>query len=64
MTTGYPLGIDNPIAVKAVMGTTNWALYWRDDFTKIATFKSQFTAYQMRQEILKCGTNGYRYQWT
>jgi hypothetical protein len=49
----YPLGIDNPILVKAVMGSHKWAIYWREDFTKIATFNSQFEAYQARQFILK-----------
>ena len=48
----YPLGIDNPILVKGVIGSHKWALYWRDDMTKIATFNSQFTAYQARESIL------------
>jgi len=49
----YPLGIDNPIIVKGVWGTHKWALYWRDDFTKIATFSNEFNAYQARQTILE-----------
>ena len=49
----YPLGIDNPIVVKAVMGSHKWAIYWKDDFTKIATFPNQFQAYQARQAILE-----------
>lgn len=49
----YSLGIDNPIKVKAVMGSHKWALYWKDDFTKIATFPDQFTAYEARRAILE-----------
>jgi hypothetical protein len=48
----YPLGIDNPIMVKGVMGTHKWALYWKDDMTKIATFPNQFLAYECRRVIL------------
>jgi|TARA_B100000900_G_C20267251_1_gene588503 hypothetical protein len=48
----YPLGIDNPIKVKAVWGSTKWALYWKDDFTKIATFPNQFVAYEVRRSII------------
>ena len=48
----YPLGINNPIIVKGVMGTHKWALYWRDDFTKIATFDSEHQAYQARRSLL------------
>ena len=48
----YPLGIDNPILVKGVMGSHKWAIYWKDDMIKIATFNSQFQAYQARQSIL------------
>jgi hypothetical protein len=49
----YPLGIDNPIIVKGVMGTHKWALYWREDFTKIATFPNQCMAYEARRAILE-----------
>ena len=49
----YPLGIDNPIKVKAVMGSHKWAIYWSEDMTKIATFNSQFQAYQARQSIIE-----------
>jgi len=49
----YPLGIDNPIIVKGVIGTHKWALYWREDFTKIATFNDQHTAYQVRTQIIE-----------
>ena len=48
----YPLGIDNPIIIKGVMGSHKWALYWRDDMTKIATFNSQHQAYQIRRFLL------------
>lgn len=48
----YPLGIDNPIKVKAVMGSHKWALYWKDDMTKIATFPNEFVAMQARQSIV------------
>jgi len=43
----------NPIRIRQVYGTTRWALYWRDDFQKIATFRSEFTAYEMRRAILE-----------
>jgi len=49
----YPLGIDNPIKIKQVWGSHKWAIYWRDDFTKIATFNSQFEAYEARRFILE-----------
>ena len=49
----YPLGIDNPIKVKGVIGSHKWAIYWADDMTKIATFNSQFQAYQARQSIIE-----------
>ena len=49
----YPLGIDNPIIVKGVWGSHKWALYWRDDFTKIATFSNQHTAMLARQSIIE-----------
>jgi len=53
----YPLGIDNPIMIKAVMGSHKWAIYWREDFIKIATFNSQFQAYEARRYILECLLN-------
>ena len=49
----YPLGIDNPIKVKGVFGSHKWAIYWADDMSKIATFNSQFEAYQARQSIIE-----------
>lgn len=49
----YPLGIDNPIKIKAVWGSHKWALYWKDDMTKIATFPNQFTAYEARRSIIE-----------
>jgi len=49
----YPLGIDNPILVKGVWGSHKWALYWKEDMQKIATFSNQFTAYQARQTIIE-----------
>ena len=49
----YPLGIDNPIKIKQVWGSTKWAIYWKDDFIKIATFPNQFVAYQARQSIIE-----------
>lgn len=48
----YPLGIDNPILVRGVIGTSKWALYWRDDMTKIVTVPNQFIAYECRRAIL------------
>ena len=53
----YPLGIDNPILVKGVMGSHKWALYWREDMQKIATFPNQFVAYQARQSIIESMTH-------
>jgi len=53
----YSLGIDNPIMIKAVMGSHKWAIYWREDFIKIATFNSQFQAYEARRYILECLLN-------
>ena len=49
----YPLGIDNPIKVKGVIGSHKFAIYWADDMSKIATFNSQFEAYQARQSIIE-----------
>ena len=49
----YPLGIDNPIKVKAVWGSHKWALYWKYDHTKIATFPNEFTAYEARRTIIE-----------
>ena len=48
----YPLGMNNPIIAKGVIGSHKWALYWRDDMTKIATFNSQHQAYQARRQLL------------
>ena len=44
--------MDNPIRVRQVYGSTDWALYWKADHVKIARFRSQFTAYEMRRAIL------------
>jgi len=49
----YPLGIDNPILVKGVWGSHKWAIYWKDDMTKIATFSNQHTAMMARQSIIE-----------
>ena len=49
----YPLGIDHPIKVQAMLGTSKWALYWRDDFIKIATFPTEFVAYEARRAIIE-----------
>ena len=49
----HPLGIDNPIKVKGVIGSHKFAIYWADDMSKIATFNSQFEAYQARQSIIE-----------
>lgn len=49
----YPLGIDNPYVIRAVMGTTRWALYDRETYTKIAEFATQFDAYDARRAILR-----------
>tara|TARA_R100001510_G_C7507970_1_gene108820 strand:- start:20 stop:184 length:165 start_codon:yes stop_codon:yes gene_type:complete len=49
----YPLGVDNPILVKGVIGTHKWALYWKEDMQKIATFSNQFLAYEARRWIIE-----------
>ena len=49
----YPLGIDNPIKIKQVWGSTKWAIYWKEDFTKIATFNSEFQAFEARRSIIE-----------
>lgn len=49
----YPLGLDNPYVVRQVMGTTRWAIYRKEDFQKVATFRSQFDAYDCRRSLLK-----------
>tara|TARA_B100000900_G_scaffold336389_1_gene298136 strand:- start:388 stop:552 length:165 start_codon:yes stop_codon:yes gene_type:complete len=49
----YPLGIDNPISIKQKWGSTQWSIYWKDDFTKIATFNSEFQAFESRRSILE-----------
>ena len=60
----YPLGIDNPILIKQVWGSTDWALYWRKDHIKIATFSNQFTAYDMRRSILRAlGYDAWSSSW-
>lgn len=49
----YPLGIDNPYLIKAEIGSTRWVLYRKDPFQKIAAFRTQFEAYEIRRAILK-----------
>tara|TARA_R100000734_G_C3256822_1_gene56671 strand:+ start:332 stop:496 length:165 start_codon:yes stop_codon:yes gene_type:complete len=49
----YPLGIDNPILVKGVWGSHKWALYWKEDMQKIATFPNEFVAYEARRTIIE-----------
>lgn len=49
----YPLGIDNPIAIRQVYGSTRWALYWKDDWQKLISVPNQFIAYDVRRAILK-----------
>lgn len=49
----YPLGIDNPYVIRAMIGTTRWALYRRDPFEKVAEFATQLQAYDARRSILK-----------
>jgi hypothetical protein len=34
------------------MGSHKWALYWKDDFTKIATFPNEFVAMECRRSII------------
>jgi len=52
MRRKYPLGIDNPIAVKQLRGSTNWALYWKEDWIKIGTFSCETQATGARRAIL------------
>jgi len=53
----YPLGLDNPYMIRAVIGSTRWALYCKSPFQKIAEFASEFQAYDARRAILK--SEGY-----
>jgi hypothetical protein len=48
----YPLGIDNPYVIRAIIGTTRWGLYQRESYQKVAEFASQFEAYEARRAIL------------
>jgi hypothetical protein len=48
----YPLGIDNPYTILAIIGTTRWGLYHREPFFKVAEFATQFQAYEARRAIL------------
>lgn len=48
----YPLGIDNPIAVRGVWGSTKWELYWKEDWVKIGTFPNEYAAMDARRAIL------------
>ena len=49
----YPLGLDNPIKVKQVWGSTDWALYWKEDFTHIATYPNQNSALEARAKLIE-----------
>jgi len=49
----YPLGIDNPIVVRGVVGSSRWALYWKEDWIKIGTFSNEHLAYGARRAILR-----------
>jgi|688.fasta_scaffold00111_13 hypothetical protein len=53
----YPLGLDNPYMIRAILGTTRWGLYRKNPYQKIAEFASQFQAYDARRAILK--SEGY-----
>ena len=53
----YPLGIDNPIVIRGEIGSSRWALYWKDGFQKIASFPNEYSAYEARRAILK--SEGY-----
>lgn len=48
----YPLGIDNPYVIRAIIGTTRWGLYIRQPYQKVAEFATQFQAYEARRAIL------------
>jgi hypothetical protein len=51
--TPYPLGLDNPYIVRAVVGSTRWAIYRKENFQKVATFPNQFVAYECRRALLR-----------
>jgi len=53
----YPLGIDNPIKIKGVVGSHKWALYWRETMEMIAEFNDQYSAMQYRYYILQQEAN-------
>lgn len=39
--------------VRAILGKDKWALYLKNPLQKIATFRSEFEAYDARRAILK-----------
>jgi hypothetical protein len=53
----YPLGVDNPYRIMQEIGSTNWSVWRLKPFQKVATFKSQFEAYEARRALLK--SEGY-----
>ena len=46
------LGIDSPLRLRQIMGSTDWGLYIRNGFTLISTHKSQYQAWVASQELL------------
>lgn len=49
----YPLGIDNPYKIMQEIGSTKWSIYRLEPFQKVATFRSQFEAYDARRILLQ-----------
>ena len=49
----YALGLDNPYAIRGIIGSSRWGLYDRQTYQKIAEFASETQAYDARRSILK-----------
>jgi hypothetical protein len=49
----YPLGIDNPMIVRARIGTTKWEIIDRETRQCLGVYPNQFIAYDCRRAMLK-----------
>jgi len=49
----YPLGIDNPMIVRARIGTTKWEIVDRETRQCLGVYPNQFIAYDCRRAMLK-----------
>jgi hypothetical protein len=48
----YPLGLDNPYAVVARLGTTKWEIRRKEDWVCLGVYPNQFVAYDCRRAII------------